>query len=155
MPFEIDLVPVVGSVALGYRDGMFLQRAESPLRLNGLDAARRFFADCLAETDPDREHLWVAHVDDQARCIHLSRHDGDDGGAHLPLREVICDAAAHGSAGVILAHNHPGGDPTPSASDRRVTRRFALAAEAIDLALLDHLVMAGPECRSMRQMGLI
>ena len=134
---------------------MFHQRAESPLLLNGLDAARRFFADCLAETDPAKEHLWVAHVDDQARCIHLSRHDGDDGGANLPLRDVIADATAHHSAGVILAHNHPAGDPTPSAMDRQVTRRLALAAEAIDLTVLDHLVMAGQECRSMRAMGLL
>ena len=144
-----------GSASSRKRIGMFHQRAESPLRLNGLDAARRFFADCLAETDPSKEHLWVAPVDDQARCIHLSRHDGDDGSASLPLRDVIADAANHGSAGVILAHNHPGGDPTPSASDRQVTRRLALAAEAIDLAVLDHIVIAGPDCRSMRAMGLL
>jgi DNA repair protein RadC len=134
---------------------MFHQRAEPPLQLNGLDAARRFFADCLAETDPAREHLWVAHVDDQARCVHLSRHDGSASGAGLPLRQVIIDASLHGSAGVILAHNHPSGDPTPSAADRQVTRRLALAGEAIDLAILDHLVIAGQECRSMRAMGLL
>jgi DNA repair protein RadC len=134
---------------------MFHQRAESPLRLDGLDSARRFFADCLAETDPRTEHLWVAHVDDQARCIHLTRHDGNDGGASLPLRQVLADAAVHGSAGLILAHNHPSGDPTPSASDRHVTRRLALAGEAMDIALLDHLVMAGKQCRSMREMGLL
>ena len=134
---------------------MFHQRAESPLRLNGLEAARRFFAGCLDEAGPDKEHLWVAHVDEQARCIHLARHDGDVGGATLSLRDVITDAATHGSVGVILAHNHPGGDPTPSADDRQLTRRLSLAAEAIDLAVLDHLVMAGHECRSMRQMGLL
>ena len=134
---------------------MFYQRAESPLRLNGLDAARRFFARCLAETDPNKEHLWVAHVDDQARCIHLTRHDGDNGGTELPLRQVIADASIHGSAGVILAHNHPSGDPTPSALDRQITRRLALAGEAIDLAVLDHLVIAGQQCSSMRAMGLL
>ena len=134
---------------------MYHQRAESPLLLNGYDAARRFFADCLAESDPLREHLWVAHVDDRARCIHLSRHDGDEGGAALPMRQVIADAASHGSAGVILAHNHPSGDPTPSASDRQITRRLVLAGEAIDLTVLDHLVIAGQECSSMRAMGML
>ena len=134
---------------------MYHQRAESPLLLNGYDAARRFFADCLAESDPLREHLWVAHVDDRARCIHLSRHDGDEGGAALPLRQVIADAASHGSAGVILAHNHPSGDPTPSASDRQITRRLVIAGEAIDLTVLDHLVIAGQECSSMRAMGML
>ena len=134
---------------------MFYQRAESPLCLNGLEATRRFFGDCLAETNPETEHLWVAHVDDRARCVHLSRHDGDEGGASLPIREVIAAAEAHGSRGLILAHNHPGGDPTPSATDRQVTRRLALVAEAADLTLLDHLVLAGDQCRSMRQMGLL
>lgn len=134
---------------------MIHQRAESPLLLNGYDAARRFFAECLAETDPLREHLWVAHVDDRARCIHLSRHDGDKGGTSIPVRQVIADAASHGSAGVILAHNHPSGDVTPSASDRQVTRRLALAGEAIDLTVVDHLVIAGQHCSSMRAMGLL
>jgi DNA repair protein RadC len=134
---------------------MFHQRAESPLLLNGFDAARRFFADCLAETDPAREHLWVAHVDDGARCIHLSRHDGDQGGAGLPVRQVIADAASHGSAGIIVAHNHTSGDAMPSASDRQITRRLALAGEAIDLTLLDHIVIAGRQSSSMRAMGLL
>jgi DNA repair protein RadC len=134
---------------------MFHQRAESPLRLNGLEAARRFFAGCLAEMDPMREHLWVAHVDDQARCIHLSRHDGDGGASTLPLREVIATAALLGSAGIILAHNHPSGDATPSAADRVLTRRLALIGEAMDVAILDHLVMGGSECISMRAMGLL
>ena len=134
---------------------MFHQRAESPLRLNGLDAARRFFAGCLAETDAGQEHLWVAHVDQDALCIHLTRHDGHASGAGLPLRQIVSDAATHGSAGIVVAHNHPSGDPTPSAADRRVTARLATVGEAMDLAILDHLVLAGSECRSMRQMGLL
>ena len=134
---------------------MLQQRAESPLRLNGLEQARRFFAGCLAETDPSLEHLWVAHVDDDARCLHLTRHDGHADGAELPIREIIADAARHGSTGLILAHNHPSGDPSPSATDKRITQRLAIVGEAMDVAILDHLVIAGDECRSMRQMGLL
>ena len=133
---------------------MFHQRAES-LRLNGLEPARRFFAGLLAECDPCREHLWVAHLDDQSRCIHLTRFDGSDGAAALPLREVLADTAIHGSAGIILAHNHPSGDATPSASDCAITRRMSLIGEAMDVAVLDHLVLAGSECTSMRSLGLI
>ncbi len=134
---------------------MLQQRAESPLRLNGLDQAWRFFAGCLAETDPSLEHLWVAHVDDDARCLHLTRHDGHADGAELPILEIIADAARHGSTGLILAHNHPSGDPSPSATDKRLTQRLAMVGEAMDVAILDHLVIAGDECRSMRQMGLL
>ena len=134
---------------------MLHQRAELPLRLDGLTAARRFFAGCLAECDPSREHLWIAHVDDQARCIHLSRHDGDEGGAAFPLREVIADASRHGSSGLVLAHNHPSGDAAPTATDRAITRRLSLIGEAMGVTLVDHLVLAGGDCRSMRQLGLI
>lgn len=134
---------------------MFHQRAESPLRLNGLEQAHRFFSGCMAGTDPALEYLWVAHVDEEARCLHLSRHDGGTDSADLPIRDIIADAARHGSRGLILAHNHPSGDPSPSAADKRITRRLALVGEAMDVTILDHLVLAGSECRSMRQMGLL
>jgi DNA repair protein RadC len=134
---------------------MRYQRAESPLKLDGLAAARAFFAGCFAESDPRRESLWVAHVDDQARCLHVTCHEGDETGADFPLRQIIIDAAQLGSAGIVLAHNHPSGDLTPSDSDRRSTRRLATAAEAIDCTVLDHLVFAGAGCSSLRQLGFL
>jgi DNA repair protein RadC len=134
---------------------MRYQRAEHPLELNGLAAAKAFFSGCLAESDPAREHLWVAHVDNRARCIHVTRHEGDESGARFPLRDIIADAAKHGSAGIVLAHNHPSGDARPSESDRRATRRLASAAEALDCALLDHLVFGGNDCTSFRRIGLL
>jgi DNA repair protein RadC len=134
---------------------MRYQRAELPLKLDGLAAAREFFAGCLADSDPTRENLWVAHVDDHSRCLHISRHQGDEVETDFPLRTIIADAARHGSAGIVLAHNHPSGDSWPSESDCRCTRRLASAAEALDCAVLDHLVFAGTECTSFRKMGLL
>lgn len=134
---------------------MRYQRAELPLKLDGLTAAREFFAGCLADGDPTRESLWVAHVDEQARCVHVSRHEGDETGANFPLRDIIADAAEHHSAGIVLAHNHPSGDARPSDSDCRATRRLATAAGALDCAVLDHLVFAGRECSSLRSLGYL
>jgi len=134
---------------------MRYQRAEFPLKLDGLTAARSFFSGCLADADPQREHLWVAHTDDEARCVHVSRHAGDQHGADFPLRAIIADAVAHGSVGIVLAHNHPSGDARPSDADCRATRRLALAAEAIDCTVLDHLVFAGSDCSSLRQLGYL
>ena len=131
------------------------QRLELPARLDGLAAARDFFTGWMADADPSRETLWVAHVDDQSRCLHVSRHAGDETGIEFPLREIIIDAAQHGSAGLVLAHNHPSGDPRPSDSDCRATRRLATAVEALDCTVLDHLVFAGAECTSFRRMGLL
>jgi DNA repair protein RadC len=58
-------------------------------------------------------------------------------------------------AAILLAHNHPSGDPRPSDSDLRATRRLAVAAEALDCRLLDHLVFAGAECTSLRRLGYL
>jgi DNA repair protein RadC len=134
---------------------MRYQRAEFPLKLDGLAAAREFFAGCLAEEDSRRETLWVAHVDAEARCIHISRHPGDEAQAAFPIREIIADAVTHGSAGIVLAHNHPSGDARPSESDFRATQRLATAAEALDCALLDHLVFGGDDCTSLRRLGYL
>ena len=138
-----------------YGPGMRFQRTEQPLQLNGLADARKFFAGCLEEEDPSRETLWVAHVDDQSRCIHVSRHVGDEAEAMIPVREIIADALRHGTIGIVLAHNHPSGDPRPSESDFRATRRLATAAEAIDCTLVDHLVFGGSECTSLRRLGYL
>jgi DNA repair protein RadC len=140
---------------LPYFRAMRYQRAEHPLKLDGLAAARAFFAGCFAESDPSLESLWVAHVDDRAHCLHISHHAGDETGAGFPLRQIVIDAAEHGSAGIVLAHNHPSGDSRPSESDCRATRRLASAVEALDCAILDHLVFAGAECASLRKLGLL
>ncbi|MES2147214.1 MAG: JAB domain-containing protein [Pseudomonadota bacterium] len=125
------------------------------MTLDGLASARSFFAGCMANSDLALESLWVAHVDDEARCVHVSRHQGDERGAAFPLRTIIADAATHGSAAIVLAHNHPSGDARPSKSDCIATRRLAAAAEALDCTILDHLVFGGSDCVSMRQLGYL
>jgi DNA repair protein RadC len=134
---------------------MRYQRAELPLKLDGLATARAFFAGCIADSDPTRESLWVAHLDDEANCVHLTRHAGDESGTDFPLRAIIAAAALHHSAGIVLAHNHPSGDCTPSDGDKRATRRLACAAEALDCTIVDHLVFGSTECTSFRQIGLL
>lgn len=137
---------------------MKVQRAEFPAILAGHDAARDFFATCfMGPGAMAHEMLWVAHVDDRGRCIHLGRYSDDRAGAvDLPVRRIIADAARLGSAGVLLAHNHPSGDATPSNADCTATRTLARAAEALDLTVVDHLVFAAQgQCNSLRRMGLL
>ena len=134
---------------------MRYQRAERPLKLDGFAAARDFFTGCLAESDPARERLFVAHLDDKLNCIHLTSHEGRETKVPLPVRSIIADAARCGSAGIVLAHSHPSGDPRPSRSDCVATRRLAGAADGLDCTILDHLVFAGDECTSMRRLGLL
>jgi DNA repair protein RadC len=59
------------------------------------------------------------------------------------------------ASALVIMHNHPSGDPRPSDSDCRATRRLASAVDALDCALLDHLVFAGTRCTSLRQLGYL
>jgi DNA repair protein RadC len=131
------------------------QRAELPLKLDGPAAARDFFSGCFAEQDEATENLWVAHLDAQCQCVHLSRHEGDAGGVEFPIRRIIGDAALHGSAAILLAHNHPSGNLKPSDADLRATRRLVVAADALGCTLVDHLVFARGECISLRVLGYV
>ncbi len=63
-------------------------------------------------------------------------------------REVFRVAVVEGAAGVILVHNHPSGDPTPSAEDRAVTRQLAEAGRALGIPVLDHVVVGDGRWRS-------
>ena len=134
---------------------MRYQRAEQPLKLDGPEAARAFFASCFAESDPARECLWVAHLDDRRHCLHLARHDGSSEHAPFPIRSIVADAVRHGATAIMLAHNHPSADARPSASDCAATRRLNMVAEAIDCRVLDHLAFGGSDCSSFRQLGLL
>lgn len=135
---------------------MRIQRVEPAAQLTGHEAAKAFFAACFADRRQSRERMMVAHVDNQARCIGLAEYVGDADHVDLPLREILGEAIQLGSAGLVLAHNHPSGDTTPSSADCALTRRLATAGEAMDLTVLDHLIFGhGGACSSMRRMGLL
>ena len=74
-------------------------------------------------------------------------------GAAVPPRAIVLAALARGAARVVLAHNHPGGDPTPSPADRQWTRRLASLLADLDVPLTDHLVLARERWVSMRQVA--
>lgn len=70
-------------------------------------------------------------------------------------REIIARALELGSSGLILAHNHPGGDPTPSPEDVGVTKALANAAAAFDIEICDHVIVAAQGFSSMRLLRLL
>lgn len=70
-------------------------------------------------------------------------------------REVFRAAIAEAAAGIIVVHNHPSGDPTPSAEDRAVTQQLAAAGRLLDLPLYDHVIIAGDRFLSFATAGLL
>ena len=70
-------------------------------------------------------------------------------------REVFRSAILAGAAGIIVAHNHPSGDPTPSADDRSVTRQMVDAGRLLDLPVYDHVILGGDRYMSFAEAGLL
>jgi len=76
-------------------------------------------------------------------------------GSLVHPREVFRSAIAEGAAAIILLHNHPSGDPTPSPEDRTVTRQLAEAGKVIGIPVVDHVVIGDARYASFVEAGLI
>ncbi len=76
---------------------------------------------------------------------------------HTPVypREVVKRALELGASSIILAHNHPSGDPTPSSSDVEMTKQIVEAAKTLDIAVHDHLIIGRNGHASLKQLGLM
>ena len=72
----------------------------------------------------------------------------------LRVSELYREAIVRNSPAIILAHNHPSGDPTPSPEDMQLTRAMVAAGELLDIQFIDHLIIGQNGWKSMRESGL-
>lgn len=92
--------------------------------------------------DKDREHLAVMVLDTKNQIIGI--HTASIGildSALISPREVFKAPILLSGASIIIAHNHPSGDPTPSTEDRRITQRISEAGHLLAIELLDHVII--------------
>lgn len=103
-----------------------------------------------------REEIRIAYIGRDGAIASVSDAIGGDAcGVDLPIRHIARMAVLYEAAALILAHNHPSGDPTPSRADLAATRRLVEAIRPLDIRLVDHLVYGGGDWRSFRAMGLL
>jgi DNA repair protein RadC len=94
----------------------------------------------------DRESLRSVLVDARCRLIavtEVSRGTLNESLAHP--REIFKPAISHSAYGFVLVHNHPSGDPAPSESDIRLTRRVSESAQILQIRFLDHIIVGSPQ----------
>lgn len=109
----------------------------------------------LAERE-EVEVFWVLHLDSQSQCRGVEAVTrGLLNSSLCHPREVFRTAIAWGDAGIIVAHNHPSGDPTPSAEDRAATRQLLAAGQVVDVPLYDHIIVAADRFVSFATAGLL
>jgi DNA repair protein RadC len=91
------------------------------------------------------ESLRVILLDTRYRLIHVEEVSlGSLNESIAHPREIFRPALTHSAHAVIVVHNHPSGDPSPSQTDHSLTRRLAEAAELLQIKLLDHIVIGAP-----------
>ena len=92
------------------------------------------------------ERVWVLCLDRKNKLLRAEAvTSGTASGSLVHAREVFRPAIRHGASAVIIAHNHPSGDPSPSAADVRVTQKLRRAAEHLDIEFHDHVIIGEPE----------
>ncbi|HEY3781840.1 MAG TPA: DNA repair protein RadC [Fimbriimonadaceae bacterium] len=104
-----------------------------------------------------REHVCVLMLDAQNQVIRWSTiHIGTLTMSMVGPREVFREAIREGASSIILAHNHPSGDTTPSPEDIEVTAKIAEIGKMLDIQLVDHIIIGDAKrAVSLRRKGLI
>lgn len=104
----------------------------------------------------DRELCVLAALDTKHRLLAVDTVSvGTADHTFMGPREIYRDALLAGASAVVVAHNHPSADATPSADDRQVTRRLAQAGATLGVELLDHLVIGDPDWASLARLGVV
>ncbi len=102
------------------------------------------------------ERVAVMHLDRERRLIAVTLEEvGQEDEVELPIGRILAKALRLGSHGIVVAHNHPSGNPAPSAADERATRALAAAAQQVDVRLYDHLIFGGAVSSSFLALGLL
>ncbi|MDE2492231.1 MAG: JAB domain-containing protein [Elusimicrobia bacterium] len=117
--------------------------------------AAKLFKQFLGEVP--EEHFLLMVLDSRRRVIGVSEVSvGTLSASLVHPREVFRAAILLNGAAAIVAHNHPSGDPTPSAEDRDATRRLVRAGELLGIPVADHVVLGeGANFFSFREHGLL
>ena len=95
---------------------------------------------------PEKEHFYVVPVDAKLHpiCAPIDVSQGTITKTPVHPREIYCEATRYRARAVVVAHNHPDGDPEPSGEDIEITKRLVEAGRVLGIKLLDHLVLGSP-----------
>ncbi len=103
----------------------------------------------------EQEHFWVLFLDTRNRVLGSEEvYKGSLNQSQVRVGEVFREAVRRNCAAVIVAHNHPSGDPAPSPEDVAVTRDLVAAGKLLGIEVLDHLVIGQQRWVSLRERGL-
>ena len=160
-PGELSTVPglkdakvaqVCAAMELGKRLAAFAEESKPVIR-GAEDVARMLMPELR---DEKQERFKALYLDAKGRVLRTATvFLGTLDGAPVHPREVFRDAVSLACASVIVAHNHPSGDPTPSPEDISITRRLHAAGKVMGIDLLDHVILGDGRWVSLKDRGML
>ena len=125
---------------------------ERPVVKSPADAANLIMLEMSAL---EQEHMRVLLLDTRNRVLAMPTiYVGNLNTAVVRIAELFREAIRQNCAALIVAHNHPSGDPTPSPEDVRITEQIVSAGKLLDIDVLDHLIIGHQKFVSLKERGL-
>ncbi|MGD2004526.1 MAG: DNA repair protein RadC [Flavobacteriaceae bacterium] len=149
---KVKAIKIKAALALGQR--LSLEKVPEKLAMTNSQAVHQVIKPMLAHLK--HEEFWVLYLNQAHRLIEqqcLSK--GGITQTSVDLRLALKRALELGATAMILAHNHPSGNLSPSAADKSLTRKFKHAATTLDLRVIDHLIVAAQGYLSFADEGLL
>ena len=142
----VKLLELQAAFELTRRANVILDAEFRAKNLRSSSAAYNVFAGIVAEA-PEQEHFYVLPTDSDFHplCDPIAITKGTASRTFVHPRDVFREAIRWNANSIIVAHNHPCGDPTPSGEDIELTKQLIEVANMHSIPLLDHLVLGAPE----------
>ena len=135
---EAKAVTIAAALEIGRR-----RRGEESLKIDKIGSSRDAF-ELLQPIISDLEHeeFWIIYLNNSNKVLHKAQlSKGGITGTLVDVRIIMRQALELGAVALILAHNHPSGTLKPSTADKQITQKIKFAGEALDIRVLDHLIV--------------
>lgn len=136
------------ALELGKR--LMIEQPDKKYQVRSADDAAWLFKPDMAHLDHEEMHILILDTKNQV-VEKIKSYKGTVNSSVLRVAEVFRPAIIRNCPSIIVSHNHPSGDPTPSPEDIEVTRQLLDASKVLDIELLDHLVIGNPRYISLKE----
>jgi DNA repair protein RadC len=127
---------------------------ETPLRLTGPQDAAHYLLPHLRYREQEECHVLLLNTKKEL-IAQVTVSVGTLDASLMHPREVFREAIRQNAAGILLAHNHPSGNPHPSPEDVRLTQQLGQAGKLLGIEVVDHLILGNGRWVSLRKKGLL
>ena len=158
---ELTSVPGIGRVkavqiqcVFELAKRMSRQEAKKTLNFREPDSIAEYYMEDFRHKE--QEHILLLLLDNKSNLLgEKLLFTGTVNASIISPREIYLEALKFHAVGIILLHNHPSGDPTPSDADRRITRKVREAGSLLDIPLLDHIIIGDKKYVSFHEEGYL